>query len=335
MPPGRRSTPCAASAVSTAPREPGALLDLGGLRRVFDGLRAGEEARRASICATSAATSSSVACTVSTHEAAEMAEIGFGGRALHFEAATLRRGRLRAPCAPRGSRTSCASNCPRSSCDASSAVRTCSRRSSNVRRSSSSWRSDARDALAQLLARGRRCACSSSERVTTRCSSSRAGVLEALHLDRQRAGALDQRRVRGLGFGGHAATGARRVSRASNSLRCAADSCSSAARCSVSMRWIDWRASSSRCSCARSSSSALRRSTRDLLLLARHALRGVAGGRHLQVVADDRLLLAMELGLQRGDRGLGGGDRHVEAGRFLEQPDERRVARPRRARAAP
>ena len=91
------------------------------------------------------------------------------------------------------------------------------------------------------------------------------------------------------------------------------------------MRWIDWRASSSRRSCARSSSSALRRSSVNLLLLPRHAVRRVAGRGHLQVVADDGLFLAMELGLERGDRGFGRGDRHVEAGRLLEQPDERRV----------
>ena len=64
-----------------------------------------------------------------------------------------------------------------------------------------------------------------------------------------------------------------------------------------------------------------------LVLLPRHAIGRVAGGRHLEVVADDGLLLPVELGLQRGDRRFRRGNRHVEAGRFLEQPDEGRVPR--------
>src|SRR6185369_2823873 len=65
---------------------------------------------------------------------------------------------------------------------------------------------------------------------------------------------------------------------------------------------------------------------RGLFLLPRHTVRGITRRGHLQVVADDGLFLAVELGLERRDRGLGGGNRQVETGRFLEQPHEGRVA---------
>ena len=155
-----------------------------------------------SICATSAATSSSDACT-----SRRRTSRGGRGRIRRSRAATSR--------------------CDASSRTASSALRasrmrlllrvellraapgtprppsaTCSRRSSNVRRSSSSCRSDAAIA-SRSSSRRDTFRCSSSARVTTRCSSSRARVLQPLHLDRQRAAALDERRVRRLGFRGH------------------------------------------------------------------------------------------------------------------------------------
>ena len=228
-----------------------------------------------SICATSAATSSSVACTVSTQDGGEVAEVGLGGRALDFEAATPRRARPRAPGAPRGCALPARRTAPRSSCDASSAVRTCSRRSSNVRRSSSSWRSDAAIAVAQLLA---------ARDVPLQLLGARDDALLELARRHPRAAgprsparccARPARRARPWPPRSPA-TGCAAVSRASNSLRCAADSCSSAARCSVSMRWIDCRASSSRCSCVAQLLFGAAALDGNLLLLARHALGGVA-----------------------------------------------------------
>src|SRR5262249_34632691 len=63
----------------------------------------------------------------------------------------------------------------------------------------------------------------------------------------------------------------------------------------------------------------------DLLLLAGDTLRRLAGVGHLQVVADDRLFLAVQLRLQRGDGRLGRGDRHLERTDFLAQARQRRL----------
>ena len=78
------------------------------------------------------------------------------------------------------------------------------------------------------------------------------------------------------------------ASRASNRRRCAAFNCSSAARCSVSIRAIDCRASSWRASCARSSSSADRRSTAICSCLRLMRSAASVGGPDLQLEADDR-----------------------------------------------
>ena len=57
--------------------------------------------------------------------------------------------------------------------------------------------------------------------------------------------------------------------------------------------------------------------------LRRDALGGVAGAADLQLEADDRLLLPVQLALQRRDRRLDGGDGHVERRDLLAQPLER------------
>ena len=104
--------------------------------------------------------------------------------------------------APRGCAASCSSNRARSACDASSAVRTCSlaaRRTSAGRRRAAlrTRRSPARSA-----SRARAwCAAVLPARATTRASSSRAASSSRVHLDGERAAALDQRGVRRLGLG--------------------------------------------------------------------------------------------------------------------------------------
>ena len=55
----------------------------------------------------------------------------------------------------------------------------------------------------------------------------------------------------------------------------------------------------------------------DLFLLARDAIGRIAGRGHLQVEADDGLLLAVQFLLQEHDRGLGRSDRHVEIRNFF------------------
>ena len=253
-----------------------------------------------SSCSTSAATSSSVACTVSTQEAARCVEVGLGGRARDFELRRLGAHALERRGGRRGSALPARRSRSRSVCDARRRSRTLlaqlvERAQAGVERAPRRRRSPSRSSLAarlrapQLLAAPGR----------ARASSSRAGVLEPLTSTASALGALDQRRVRRLGFGG-AADCACIASRASNSRRCAWFSCSSAARCSASMRAID---------CARlllprflraqlllGGAALDRRSAPACARRARPRRRRVAD---LQLEADDGLFLPVLLALQR------------------------------------
>ena len=132
-----------------------------------------------------------------------MRQVGFGGGARDVELRRFAAHVSRARGAPRGCVASCASNAARS---VTATLRRPSGRARAARRRcagpSSSCRSDA--AIASR---------SSSRRASFRCeivatrrrravSSSRGGFLEPLDIRRQRAGALDERGMRGLGFGG-------------------------------------------------------------------------------------------------------------------------------------
>ena len=251
-----------------------------------------------------------------------------------LRAARLRRGPPRARGAPRECATSCASNWPRSSCDASSAVRTCSFNSSNVRSPSSSSRSDALDRRAQLLAAGD---------VALQLGGPRDGALlqlarrlfEPLHLDRERAGALDERGVRGLGFRGDA----RLAGSPTRAPRTACAAPPTAARrpraarfrCAGSTGALRPRAAPARA--APLPRSAARSRSAPACARRGRPRRPRAGD--LQIEADDRLLLAMQLTLERRDRRLRRRDRDVEIAGLVAHPRERPPRSTRRARAAP
>ena len=188
-------------------------------RRPAAGWPAGPRARAA---ATSAATSSSVACTVSTQDAARCDRSDSAVARCDVELARPRRGPLRARRRASLMRASCASNCARSACDASSAVadaaRADRRRCADRRRACAS---DVRDRRRAAPRGARRCAASSSRRAATRVLELARRLLEPLDLDRERRCALDQRGMRRLGLRGRCAW-ACIASRASNSRRCAA-----------------------------------------------------------------------------------------------------------------
>ena len=204
-------------------------------------------------------------------------------------------------------RTSCASNCPRSSCDASSAVRTCSRKvveRAQVLVELPLGRGDRRRAAP----RGARCSAAAPRPGDDALLELARGVFETLHLDRERAAALDERRVRRLGLGGHPRLVVGRLAR---------------------LEELPLRRRQLLVGRALLGLDALNRLPRlvlalflraqllfraatldgDLLLLPRHAVGGFAGRGDLQVVTDDRLFLAMQLRLERGDRRFSRGDR--------------------------
>ena len=230
-----------------------------------------------------------------------MREVGLRGRARDVELRDLGADAPRARGAPRGCGAPARRTAPRSVLrrarrrrgPAPAARRTCAgrrRAAPPTRRSRRAARARRVCVALQLLAPAR----------TTRVLELARGLLEPLRPRSPGAlAALDQRGVRGLGFGG-----ARRPAPASPRAprtACAAPafSCSSAARCSASMR------------CDRLARFVLARFLRaqllfgraaldgDLLLLARDALGRVAAPPHLQLEADDRLLLAVQLALQR------------------------------------
>ena len=163
--------------------------------------------------------------------------------------------------------------------------------------------------------RAARRACSSSAaRGAMRCSSSRAPSSSRSDLRRQAP-----TRARPSPHAPRALpqpwrSSASTVSRASVRRRCASDSRASACRCSSSSRPID--------ACRLGATRLERRALflglppleRDHLRLARQP-RGLLGGaRDLRLVADDRHLLAVLLGGQRGNRGRGLRDRQLELG---------------------
>ena len=311
------------------------LFALGGFGRVVDGLGLASRPSR-SICSTSAATSSSVACTVSDADGGEVRQVGFGGRALRRRAATLPRARPRARGAPRGCATSCSSNSRaqrlRRLVGASGPAPAARRRCGGP---SSSCRSEAAIALAQLLAPRGVALQLLGPRATTRASSSRA------------------------------ASSSRCTSMASALLRSTSAAC--AALASAVTR--DWSARG----LARLEQLALRR--RQLLvgrpLLGLDALDRLArlvlalllraqlflGAAPLDARSDPACATTRSAAspavvtcrskptiafscrwssrLERRDRGLGGGDRDVERRRLLAQAADGRLRPPRRARAAP
>src|SRR3982751_6070484 len=226
----------------------------------------------ASICPTSAATSSSEHCTVSWQdvERCERSDSAVPVCTASWPASSRTDSSAR-----RASRmrNSCASNCVRSSCDASSASRTRSFNSSKVRTSSSSWRSDStiaarNDALLELARR----------------------FFEALHLDRQPAAPLHQRRVVRLGFGGDPRLVAGGLARLEQLPLCRRELFVRAA-----LLGLDALDRLARFLFALSLGAQFLFGAApldgNLVLLARDAFSGVAGPRDLQVVADDRLFL--------------------------------------------
>ena len=291
-----------------------------------------------SSCATSAATSSSVACTASRQMCARCARSRFGGGARDVELAPPPRARPRARGAPRGSAPSCSSNCARSACERSSAART----SLAQRR-----RTCATLVVEPSLGVDDRCLRAARAAPRALTSSSAPGCDALLELARRLLEA--------------AAPRPRAPLARSTSAACAA--LASAARLRLRLHRLAARrtAAAARRSAARPPRAApLRaaRSTRGPRPAARQAsalLFGASAARRrsarclratrsasspaplqLQLEADDRLFLPVQLVCERGDRGLGLRDRHVERGGLL-----RAGARPtrapdrRRARAAP
>ena len=153
--------------------------------------------------------------------------------------------------------------------------------------------------------------CSSAARETTRSSSSRRGLFETGDLDGEGAAALDQRRVRRFRLRGDARLVAGRLAgleelplRRRQLL---------VGRALLGLDPLD-RLPRFFLALFLRAQLFLGRPALDgnLILLALDPLGRVAGSRHLQVEADDGLLLPVQFSLHRSDRRLGGGDGDVE-----------------------
>ena len=160
-------------------------------------------------------------------------------------------------------------------------------------------------------------------------------LLEPLHFGGERGGALDQRRVRRRRLRRRGGSAPRSASRASNSRRCASGQ-PLVGRALLVLEPRDRRARFLLPAIERVALLlGLAALARELLALLREARRLVGRALQLRLVADDRLLLLVMLGVQRGDGARRLRDGRLEAGGLLGEPDERVALGLDPARAAP